>query len=159
VDTNLQCHYVGDGDICSGVSGFGLPTGALTSGFSPGAEALFKKALHEVKGLVDSKQYLKNPDSAEAIAESQQSALLNSINRVVNGDPLIQVVIVESPKMNGPLGEAASMVGNAATAIGNAGRMSPTSISSRGTEDDGKAGLKSPAGMMAEASLLSQQVL
>jgi hypothetical protein len=69
VDTNLQHHYVGVGDISSGVSGFGLTTGALTSGSSPGAEALFKRALHDVKGLVDSKQYLKNPDSAEAIAE------------------------------------------------------------------------------------------
>ncbi len=158
VDTNLQHHYVGDGDISSGVSGFGLPTGALTSGSSPGAEALFKRALHDVKGLVDSKQYLKNPDSAEAIAERQQSALLNSINRVVNGDPPAQVFVSESPENNEPLdGEAASMAGNAAAAIGNGGRMSPTSISSHGTEDNGRPKLKSPAGMMAEASLLSQQ--
>jgi hypothetical protein len=157
VDTNLQRHYVGDGDISSGVSGFGLPTGALTSGSSPGAEALFKRALHEVKGLVDSKQYLKNPDSAEAIAERQQSALLNSINRVVNGDPPAQVFVSETTEGNEPLGEAASMAGNAAASIGNGGRMSPTSMSSRGTEDDGRPKLKSPAGMMAEASLLSQQ--
>ena len=80
-DTNLQHHYVGDGDVSSAVSGFGLPTSALTSGASPGAEALFKRALHEVKGLVDSKMFLKNPNSAEAITERQQSTFLNSINR------------------------------------------------------------------------------
>jgi hypothetical protein len=119
------------------------------SGYSPGAEALFKRALHNVKGLVDSKQYLKNPDSAEAIAERQQSALHNSINRVVNGDPPAQVFVSESPENNEPLGEAASMA--------NGGRMSPTSISSCGTEDDGRPKLKSPAGMMAEASLRSLQ--
>jgi hypothetical protein len=107
--------------------------------------------------LVNSKQYLKNPDSAEAIAERQQSALLNSINRVVNGDPPTQVFVAESPENNEPLGEAASMAGNAAAAIGNGGRMSPTSISSCSTEDDGRPKLKSPAGMMAEASLLLQQ--
>jgi hypothetical protein len=69
VDTNLQCHYVEDGAICSGISGFWFTPGALTSGSSPGAEALFKKALHKVKGLVDSKLYLKIPDSEVAIAE------------------------------------------------------------------------------------------
>jgi hypothetical protein len=157
VDTNLQHHYVGDGDISSGVSGFGLSTGALTSGSSPGAEALLKKALHNVKGVVDLKQYLLNPDSAEAIADRQQSALLNSINRVVNRDPPTQVFVAELPENNEPLSEAASMAGNAAAAIGSGGRMSPTSISSCSTEDDGRPKLKSPAGMMAEASLLSQQ--
>ncbi len=55
VDTNPQHHYVGDCDISLAVSGFGLPTSALTSGSSPGAKALFRKAVHEVKGLVDSK--------------------------------------------------------------------------------------------------------
>jgi hypothetical protein len=55
VGTNLQCQYIGDRNISSTLSWFGLPTGALTSGSSHGAEALFKKALHEVKGLVDSK--------------------------------------------------------------------------------------------------------
>jgi hypothetical protein len=49
------------------------------------------------------------------------------------------------------------MAGNMAAAIGNGGIMSPTSISSHGTEDDGRPKLKSPAGMMAEASLLLQQ--
>jgi hypothetical protein len=59
VGTNLQHHYVGDGDLSSAVSGFRLPTDALTSGASPGAEALFKRVLHEVKGLVDSKMYVE----------------------------------------------------------------------------------------------------
>jgi hypothetical protein len=65
--------------------------------------------------------------------------------------------MVESPEINEPLGKAASMAGNAAAAVGNAGRMSPTSISSYSLEDYGKARLKSLAGMMAEALLLSQQ--
>ena len=51
----------------------------------------------------------------------------------------------------------ASTAANIAAAVRNAGRMSSTSVSSRGTEDDGKARMKSPANMMAEASLLSQQ--
>jgi hypothetical protein len=133
VDTNLQHHYVGDGDVISAVSGFGLPTGALTSGASPCAEALFKRALHEVKGLVDSKMYLKNPNSAEAIAERQQSTLLNSMNRVVNGEPPLQEVVMDSATANEPISDVASTAANIAAAVGNAGRMSPTSASSHGT--------------------------
>jgi hypothetical protein len=61
---------------------------------------------------------LKNPDSAEAIAESQQSALLTSIYRIVNGDPPVQEVVADSTTMNELLSKAASMAGNAAAAVG-----------------------------------------
>jgi hypothetical protein len=96
---------------------------------------------------------LKNPDSAENIAERQQSALLNSIIRVVNRDPPIQVVVADSTQMNKLPSGAASMVGNATAAAINASRMSPTSKSSNSLEDDREASLKSPAGMMSEASV------
>ena len=64
---------------------------------------------------------------------------------------------MDSATANEPISDVASMAANIAAAVGNAGRMSPTSISSHGTEDDGKARMKSPANMMAEALLLSQQ--
>jgi hypothetical protein len=65
---NFHHYYVGDGDVCSAVSGHCLPTKALTSGSSPSAEALFKESLHKGKGFGDSKLYLQNPNIAEAIA-------------------------------------------------------------------------------------------
>jgi hypothetical protein len=64
---------------------------------------------------------------------------------------------MDSATANEPISGVASTAANIAAAVRNAGRMSPTSVSSRGTEDDGKARMKSPANMMAEASLLSQQ--
>jgi hypothetical protein len=100
---------------------------------------------------------LKNLYSAEAIAERQQSNLLNSINRIFNGEPPLQEVVMDSAAANEPIRDVASMSANIAAAVGNAGRMSPTSVSSHGTEDDGKARMKSPAKMMVEASFLSQQ--
>jgi len=100
---------------------------------------------------------LKNLYSAEAIAERQQSNLLNSINRIFNGEPPLQEVVMDSAAANEPIRDVASMSANIAAAVGNAGRMSPTSVSSHGTEDDGEARMKSPANMMAEALLLSQQ--
>jgi hypothetical protein len=64
---------------------------------------------------------------------------------------------MDSATANEPISGVASTAANIAAAVRNAGRMSSTSVSSRGTEDDGKARMKSPANMMAEASLLSQQ--
>jgi hypothetical protein len=37
------------------LAGLGIPPSALTDGMAPGAKALFKQSLHEVKGLVESK--------------------------------------------------------------------------------------------------------
>jgi hypothetical protein len=68
VDTNLQWYYVGDGVGDVAKAGLGLPPMALTDGSLPGAEILFRRSLHEVKGLVESKVYLKNPESSQAAA-------------------------------------------------------------------------------------------
>ena len=86
VDTNLQRNYVGDGLGDPAIAGFGLPRSALTDGSIAGAEVLFKRSLHDVHGLFESKCYLKNPQSAEVLAEHHQSALLESINCVTNGE-------------------------------------------------------------------------
>jgi hypothetical protein len=69
-DANIQRHYVGDGDADADVSvaGLGSPPSALTDGSLPSAETLVKCSLHEVKGLLESKAYLRNPDSTEATA-------------------------------------------------------------------------------------------
>jgi hypothetical protein len=75
-DANIQCHYVGDGDGDISVAGLGLPPSALTDGSIPSAEILFKRSLHEVKGLLESKAYLRNPDSAEATAGCQEALVL-----------------------------------------------------------------------------------
>lgn len=56
---------------------------------------------------MDSKLYLKNPYSAEVIAERQQSALLTSINRFDNGDPPVQDIVADSATKNGLLSKAA----------------------------------------------------
>jgi hypothetical protein len=66
-NTNLQRYYVGDGEGNMSLAGLGVPAVALTltSGVQPVAEDLFKRALHEVKGLVDSQLYLKKQKSEE----------------------------------------------------------------------------------------------
>jgi hypothetical protein len=63
-DTNLQRYYVGDGEGDPTLAGLGVPPMALTSGSSPGAEILFKRSLHEVKGLLESQAYLKKSGSS-----------------------------------------------------------------------------------------------
>ncbi len=63
-NTNLQRYYVGDGEGDPTLAGLGVPPVALISGSSPGAEMLFKRSLREVKGLLESQAYLKNPAAA-----------------------------------------------------------------------------------------------
>jgi hypothetical protein len=58
-DTNLQHHYIGNGEGDPTWTGIGVPPIALTSGSSPGDEMLFKRSLHEVKGFLESYVYLK----------------------------------------------------------------------------------------------------
>jgi hypothetical protein len=60
-DTALQWHYVGDGQGPPSVAGLGLPSSALTDGSQPSAEVLYCQCLHDVKGILDSKAYLKTP--------------------------------------------------------------------------------------------------
>jgi hypothetical protein len=57
--TNLQRSYVGDGDGEPHLAGLGIPSIALTAGTLPSSEILFKKSLHEVKGLLKSQVGLK----------------------------------------------------------------------------------------------------
>ncbi len=64
-DTNLQQYYISDGEGDPILAGLGVPPIALTSGSSPSAEMLFKRSLHEVKGLLESQAYLKNPAAAD----------------------------------------------------------------------------------------------
>jgi hypothetical protein len=148
VDTNLQRNYVGDGLGDPAITGFGLPRSALTDGSIAGAEVLFKQSLHDIHGLFESKCYLKNPQSAEVLAERQQSALLDSINRVTNGERI---------------SAAASAAANTAsemsvTEINDNNRQSPTfSITTMDDESQSKSKRSSPAAQMAEASLRSQR--
>jgi hypothetical protein len=54
-------------------------------GSIPSAETFFKCSLHEVKGLLESKAYLRNPDSAEATAARQEAIVLEGINVIMSG--------------------------------------------------------------------------
>ncbi len=78
-DTNVQRHYVGDGVGNTELAGLGIPPNALTDGSSPGAEAMFKRSLHEGKALFEALLYLKNPNATEAAAARQQAILLDGI--------------------------------------------------------------------------------
>ncbi len=156
-DTNLQRHYVGDGHGDVALAGLGIPPSALTDGTAPGAEALFKRSLHEVKGLVESKVYLANPNSSNAAAARQQATLLEGINCVLNGEPVITAAAVSAATAADDVLLDTSISVNNNKNNNNNPRMSPTlSLRSTGTDDDTKS-KKSPALMMAEASLLSQQ--
>jgi hypothetical protein len=50
---------VRDGNGEPHLAGLGIPPIALTAGTLPSSEILFKKSLHEVKGLLESQAYLK----------------------------------------------------------------------------------------------------
>jgi hypothetical protein len=89
MDKNLEHYYVGDGVGDVTTAGLGLPpmalTNVLTDGALPRAEILFRHGLHEVKDWVESKVYLKNPESTEAAAEYHQLAVLDAMNNVLAG--------------------------------------------------------------------------
>jgi hypothetical protein len=85
-DTALQWHFVGDGQGPPSVAGVGLLTSALTDGSQPSAEVLNCQCLHDVKGMLDSKAYLKNPNSSNAAQARAQTMVLDSINSLMNGE-------------------------------------------------------------------------
>ncbi len=154
-DTTLQRHYVGDGHGDVAVAGLGLPPSALTDGASPSAKTLFRRCLHEVKGLLESKAYLSNPNSASAAASHAQASVLEGINNVLNGEASLSSAAAsradEDILLEANINARSSNDNN----TNNNYRLSPLScINSTGTGDEKK---KSPASMMAEASLLSQQ--
>jgi hypothetical protein len=84
-DTNFQRTYVGDGEGDTDSAGLRIAPIALTAGSQPSAEMLFKRCLHEVKALFESQQYLKNLQAPDIVASRQQSAILDGIACVVNG--------------------------------------------------------------------------
>jgi hypothetical protein len=154
-DTNLQCYYVGDGEGDPTLAGLGVPPIALTSGSSPGAEVLFKRSLHEVKGLLESQAYLKNPAAADIAAAHQQAVVLDGIARVLNGesvttDPSNSVSAQSTSHSSGS--SAGSTAGNKP---GNE-RNTPSPTSEDSTTEDRKK-RKSPAVSMAEAAVISQE--
>jgi hypothetical protein len=78
VGRNLQHYCVGDADN----SGLGLPPLALADGVVPWAGISFRCSLYELKGLVKSMAYFKNPESA---AKWHQSAILDAMNSFLAG--------------------------------------------------------------------------
>jgi hypothetical protein len=151
-DTNLQCNYVGDGGGDPQLAGLGLPPIALTAGESPGSEMLFKRRLHEVKALLESQAYLKNPSASEITAAQNQAVVLDGIARVLNGRPC----------NNGQSCEPSTSATASSSSSGNSGVTNPDeAASSPASIDDARKGekkkTKSPAVAMAEASMLSQE--
>ena len=167
-DANLQRHYVGDGAGDVAIAGLGLPPSALTDGTAPSAEILFKHSLHDLKGLLDSKAYLKNPDSAEAAAARHEAIVLDGINTILAGGQIAAArAIQESQNAGSTTNNSANnnTTGNdnnpntteSNTNNNNNIRGSPT-VSLLTADDNSTGKLKrSPATMMAEASLLSQE--
>jgi hypothetical protein len=148
-----QRHYEGDGEGDYQIAGLGIPPIALTDGTQPGAEALFKHSLHDVKALYESQAYLKNPSVTDIIAATQQAVLLDSIAHVVNGQPA-------NPSCN-PSTSTTTATNSAGSSITNVDENIASRVSSPTNEDTTKGSEKkkktSPAVAMAEASLLSQQ--
>jgi hypothetical protein len=174
-DANLQCHYVGDGDCDVEVAGLGLPPSALTYGSIPSAETLFRRSLHEVKSLLESKAYLKNPDSVEAAASRHEAVVLEGINILMAGGKINSPAeaSMETPHNNNSNNECRSHSidtyrsshnndtdrnstnnnGNNRSREKSSIRASPTA--SLLTIDDASSKQKSPATMMVEASILA----
>jgi hypothetical protein len=161
-DANIQRHYVGDGDGDISVAGLGLPPSALTDGSIPSAETLFKRSLHEVKGLLESKAYLRNPDSAEATAARQEAIVLEGINVIMSGGEINAADSNNNPVLteerNGLRGSKERGVNDNDRNQDRSGLRGSPVASLLTIDDDTNSKLrKSPATMMAEASVLSQQ--
>jgi hypothetical protein len=159
------------------VAGLGLPPSALTDGSIPSVESLFKQSLHEVKGLLKSKAYLKNPDSVEAAASPQEAVVLEGINILMAGGEINSYAeaLMETPHNNNSNEECSSHNndsdcsshnndtycnssnnGNNCSREQSNIRASPTA-SLLMVDDDASSKRKSLATMMAEASVLAQQ--
>lgn len=111
-DTNVQRHYVGDGEGNVELAGFSIPPAALTDGTKPGAEALFKLSLHEVKGLFESQLYLKNPNATDLATARLQAAVLDAIGCVANGQPVRQSTFGYSTTSTCQITSAESSISN-----------------------------------------------
>jgi hypothetical protein len=177
-DANIQRHYVGDGDGDISVAGLGLPPSALTDGSIPSVQTLFKRSLHEVKGLLESKACLRNPDSAEAKAARQEALVLEGINVIMSGgeinaahsnnNPVVNKERSVNKNDNDHNGDRNGSRGSEECSVNDSDRndcnqdrngLRGSPVASLLTmEDDTNSKLrKSPATMMAGASVLSQQ--
>ncbi len=113
---------------------------------------LFKRSLHEVKGLLESQTYLKNPAAADIAAARQQAVVLDSIARVLNGqptssDPSNSVTIQSTSRSSGS---------SEVTNPGGTRNTTPSPTSEDSTTDERKK-KKSPAVAMADAEVMSQE--
>jgi hypothetical protein len=150
-DTNVQRHYVGDGEGHVELAGFSIPPAALTDGNKPGAEMLFKLNLHEVKGLFESQLYLKNPNATDLATARIQAAVLDAIGCVANGQPAHQSTFGYSTISTSQLTSAESSISN------NNDDLLNNNTPDDNNKDADKKKKVSPAAAMAEASLLSQK--
>jgi hypothetical protein len=57
-------------------------------------------AIHEVKGLLESKAYFRNPDSAEATAVRQEALVLEGINVIMSGGEINAAHSNNNPVIN-----------------------------------------------------------
>lgn len=152
-DTNLQHNYVGDGDGEPHLAGLGISPIKITSGTLPSAEILFKKSLHEVNGLLESQEYLKNLSSADVAAARQQSIVLDDTACILNGQPFTTgSSAANASQSNIPAPATTTSTGN--TSNHDNGTDTPMSDASR--EEERKK-TKSPAVALAEAALKSQE--
>jgi hypothetical protein len=177
-DANIQRHYIGDGDGDISVAGLELPASALMDGSIPSAEILFKSSLHEVKGLLESKAYLRNPDSAEATAAHQEALVLEGINVIMSGGEINAAHSNNNPVVNEERSvnnndndrnrDRNGLRGSKECSINdndrndhnrdrNGLRGSPVASLLTMEDDTNRKLRKSPATMMVEASVLSQQ--
>jgi hypothetical protein len=165
-DTNVQRHYVGDGDGDISVAGLGLPPSALTDGSIPSVETLFKRSLHEVKGLLESKAYLRNPDSVEATAARQEALVLEGINVIMSGgeinaahsnnNPVVNEEHSVNKNDNDRNRDRNGLRGSEERSVNDNDR-NDCNQDRNGLRGSRRKLRKSPATMMADASVLSQQ--
>jgi hypothetical protein len=108
-----------------------------------------------VKGLLESKTYLFNPNSATAVAAYAQALVLAEINNILNGEASLNTAATSADRVDGDNLLETNI--NARSSNDNINYyyywMSPLScLNSTGSGDKKK---KYPATMMAEASLLN----
>jgi len=152
-DTNVQRHYVGDGERNIAVAGFCLPPAALTDGTKPGAKTLFKLSLHEVKALFESQVYLKNPNAADVAAARIQAAILDGVGCIANGQPVPRCASDNSTRAT-PKNTST----NSSITTNNNDPSSTNNAPDDNNKDNDKKKKISPAAAMAEASLMSPKV-
>eukprot|EP00590_Aulacoseira_subarctica_P004524 CAMPEP_0172416786 /NCGR_PEP_ID=MMETSP1064-20121228/3280_1 /TAXON_ID=202472 /ORGANISM="Aulacoseira subarctica , Strain CCAP 1002/5" /LENGTH=432 /DNA_ID=CAMNT_0013154681 /DNA_START=47 /DNA_END=1342 /DNA_ORIENTATION=+ len=97
--------YQGDGEGDSDAAGIGVSTHTLSDGSQATADALFKKNLHEIKGLRDQGTYLKASNSEGAVEARQRTMHLDNINAAVqaatNPGSTVSYISFTSPLASG----------------------------------------------------------